>query len=152
MVVIACGVGAPSAWALGISVPATSVGQLRPGQTATSAPAAIVISGLLAEAWSLRVDDPAGASTDGHMLRSGACSLGVPSLGSPLNLAFSGGLLSTVIDQPQYDLDSASNPVVAHGTTPDAFAVVFSQPVAAGEALASGCSYSLTIRYTVSAG
>lgn len=152
MLVIACAMGAPGAHALGISIPATSVGQLKPGLTATSASAVIVVSGLPTEAWSLRVDDPAGASTDGHMLRSGGCSLGVASLGSRLHLALSGGLISTTIDRPQYDLDSASNPVVAHGTTPDAFSVVFSQAVGADEALASGCSYSVTIRYTVSAG
>jgi hypothetical protein len=130
---------APAA-ALGISVPAASVGSLKPGSTATSAAASIVITGLVTEAWTLRVDDPAGLSTDGHMLRSATCSLGVSSLSSRLHLAFSGGLVTTTIDRPAYDLDSLSNPVVAHGTTPDAFNVTFSQAVAASEALASGCA------------
>jgi hypothetical protein len=137
---------------LGISVPATTLSALKPGSTATSGSAQIIVSGLPLEAWSLRVDDPAGLATDGHLLRSNVCSLGVTSLASRLHLAFSGGLASTTIDRPQYDLDSASAPVVAHGTTPDAFNVSFSQAVGAGEALASGCAYSLTIRYTVSAG
>lgn len=156
MSVAACAVlgatGAPAAAALGISVPAASVGDLKPGTTATSAPALVVVSGNPLEAWSLRVDDPAGAATDGHMIRAAGCSLGVPSLASPLHLSLSGGLVSTVIDRPEYDLDSAVNPVVAHGTTPDSFNVVFSQTVGAAEALATGCVYSVTIRYTVSAG
>lgn len=151
VLVSACA-GVPSASALGISVPAMSVGNLKPGTTSTSSPGTIVVSGLALEAWSLRVDDPAGQSTDGHMLRSGACTLGVASLASPLHMAFSGGLGTTTFDRPSYDLDSASNPVVAHGSTPDSFSLTLSQAVGAGETLRSGCSYSLTIRYTVAAG
>lgn len=140
---------APSASALGISVPATTVGDLKPGTTATSAPVSVVVSGLPLEAWTLRVEDPNG---DGRMVRSNLCSLGVATLASPLSLAFSGGLLSTQFDLPTYVLDSAPNPVVARGSTPDTFEVRFSQAVAADEALASGCSYDVTLRYTVAAG
>src|SRR4051812_27435939 len=147
-----CALAAPGALALGISVPATSVGNLKPGTTSQSSQQNIVVSGLPTEGWSLRVDDPAGAATDGHMLRSNLCTLGVTSLASPLHLSFRGGLISTGIDRPEYDLDSLSNPVVAHGSTPDTFKVQFSQAVGASEALASGCGYSLTIRYTLSAG
>jgi hypothetical protein len=140
---------APAAWGLGISVPPASVGALKPGTTATSLPEAVVISGLPLEAWTLRVEDPDG---DGHMVRSGLCSLGTPSLLSPLHLSFANGLGSTVFDRPEYDLDSAANPVVAHGSAPDSFAVQFSQPVGGTEPLAAGCGYGLTIRYTVAAG
>lgn len=138
----------PSAWGLGISVPASSVGSLRPGITATSATETVVVSGAPLEAWTLRVEDPVGT---GRMVRSALCSLGVASLASPLHLSFSGGLVSTTFDRPEYDLDSAANPVVARGTTPDSFGVQFSQIVGATEALATGCSYSVTLRYTVAA-
>ena len=151
----ACAVAAASAApaaALGISVPAASVGSLRPGQTATSLPVAIVVTGLPLEAWTLRVEDPAGQPTDGRMLRSETCSLGVSSLADPLHLSFSGGLPSTDIVRPEYDLDSLSNPVVAQGSTPDTFNVQFSQEVGATEVLASGCAYSLSVRYTVAPG
>jgi hypothetical protein len=142
---------AGGAWALGISVPAASVGALAPGQTATSASTLITITGLATEAWAVRVDDPAGGATAGHMLRSAACTLGVSSLAHPLHMALSGGLPTTTIDRASYDVGTASNPVIAHGSTPDAFSVVFSQAVNANEVLKTGCVYSVTLRYTVAA-
>lgn len=148
---LACALAAlatPSAWALGISVPGASVGALRPGITATSPTATVVVSGLPLEAWTMRVEDPVGT---GRMVRSGLCSLGVASLASPLHLSFSGGLFTT-FDLAEYDLDSAANPVVAHGSKPDNFGLQFSQVVGDTEALASGCGYSVTLRYTVAAG
>lgn len=140
---------APAAAALGISVPAATLGGLSPGVTSTSPVMSIVVTGLLTESWSLRVADPTG---DGYMKRSAACSLGTATLASRLHLSFSGGLLSTTIDRPEYDLDSATNPVVARGTTPDTFNVQLSQAVGAAELLAAGCSYSVTIQYTVAPG
>jgi hypothetical protein len=85
------------------------------------------------------------------MLRAAACTLGVSSLANPLHMALSGGLPTTTIDRPSYDVGTASNPVIAHGSTPDAFSVVFSQAVNATEVMKTGCVYSVTLRYTVAA-
>lgn len=140
---------APPAGALGISVSAATLGGLKPGETSVSAQTPIVISGLLTESWSLRISDPVGS---GYLSRSGSCTLGTPSLASRLHLSFSGGLLTTTIDRPEYDLNSATNPVVARGTVPDTISVRFTQAVGASELLMAGCSYAVTVRYTVAAG
>jgi len=141
--------GASSAAALGINASAASVGTLSPGATATSAVSPVTVTGLATDAWALRVTDAATGATAGHMVRSGACTLGVASLANPLHLATSRTLATTTIDRPSYDLASAANPVIAHGSTPDVVNITYSQAVGAAESLATGCTYSVTLTFTV---
>jgi hypothetical protein len=140
-------VWAVPASALGISLSAASVGTLSPGTTATSAVSPIIVTGLVTDSWALRVS----ASNTGHMTRSVGCTQGVTSLASPLHMATTRTLVTTTIDLASYDLGSQSNPVIAHGSTPDTVNVTYSQPVASSETLVTGCAYTVTLTYTVAA-
>ncbi|MDX6665087.1 MAG: hypothetical protein QOG68_1293 [Solirubrobacteraceae bacterium] len=144
VVVLIC--AAPAA-GLGINLSAASVGTLAPGTTATGASAPIVVTGLLTDAWALRVS----ASGSGHMARSGICNQGVGSLAAPLHMDTTRVLVTTTVDRPSYDLGSIANPVIAHGSTPDTVNVVYSQAVGSSELLVAGCVYSVTLTFTVAA-
>jgi hypothetical protein len=145
---------ATSRAALSLSVPGASVGTLATGTTATSPASSIQILGLPTDAWALRVDTATTGPTAGDMTRdlsTAPCDQGVDHFATPLRLTFSGALPTTTIDRPQYDLGTASAPVVAHGTTPDTVTVVYAQTVLATEAIRAGCGYSVTVRYTLAA-
>ena len=140
------------AQALAINVQPVTLGTLVPGQTTVSPAGSVVVTGALLTSWTLRVDDGTGSSTPGHLVRAGAagaCASSAASLASPLHISTAGPLPSTVVDRPEYDLASLSNPVIAHGTLADTLTVRFSQAVGSGEQLAPGCSYSATVVYTV---
>jgi hypothetical protein len=137
---------AAPASALGISLSAASVGTLAPGTTATGPVSTVTVSGLPTDPWALRAD----ATNSGRMTRSGLCGQGVTTLASRLHMAVTRTLATTTIDRPSYDVGSAANPVIAHGSTPDTVNVVYSQAVAASELLVTGCSYSVTLTFTVS--
>jgi hypothetical protein len=147
---------APSAHALGVAVPSsTSVGTLRLGQTATSPPAVISVTAGALETWSLRVDDAsAGSPTPGRMRSGGgpACSGATDALASRVHLSSSAGLPTTTVDRPELDLASVANAQIAHGSVGDVLNVVFSQPVGSAEQLRVGCTYSVSIQWTIVSG
>lgn len=138
-----------SASALGISVSSTAaLGSLLPGQTASSGTVTVAVTGVLAP-WALSVT-PAATATPGHLRPTGGtCTGSTNALNHPLNMATTRGLPTTTVDRASYDLASGSVQI-AHGTAADTLSVVYSQPVDVNEAIATGCSYGLTITYTVS--
>lgn len=135
--------------ALGISLPGSAtLSGLVPGQTATATGLGVTVSGVVLP-WSLSVQAESSA-TPGHMRAAATgCSSSETYLQSPLHATASAVLGTTTIRAPSFDLGSSSV-LVAQGTVADVVTMGYSQPVATTEALQTGCSYSITLTFTVS--
>ena len=150
LVAVAAVAAAPApAHALGIAVTSTAaLGTLLPGSTAMSGPVTVAVSGVLAP-WSMSVA-PSATATPGHLRQvAGTCTGSTTSLNAALHMDTTRGLVSTTVDRASYDL-AAGSTQIAHGTLADTLTVTFSQVVGSSEAISTGCSYGLTVTYTVS--
>ncbi len=128
---------------LGFSVPVSGLA-LKPGGTSTAKGAVIVDT--TAGGWTLSAVDASGSAHPGHLVRSGQCDLGVPYLTDPLYVQASPVGGQSFGSAPL----SASATALASGGASASVNLDFSQSVGSGEALATGCSYALTISLTLS--
>jgi hypothetical protein len=147
--VLAAPSAASAQLSLGVTVPASAMADLAPGQTGTSSSVFAVTS---LGSWYLKARG-ASSPTPGHMRRllDATCTEGDgdPHLGSPL----------TVHAEPLSGISfgplamSASDATLARGTSlATTVNVAYTQPVAAAQRMKAGCVYSITIVYTLTAG
>lgn len=148
---------APAPALLGIAV-STSPGALAPfapGSTATTSGILTVSSSGILSPWTLKISDTSPTSpAPGHLVRSAACSVGVPYLAQPLAVRATPPTGSGYSASGWQNLSSA--PVTVAGGPSSLTGIVslvgvdFSQVIGASETLRQGCGYSVTVTFTVS--
>jgi hypothetical protein len=134
---------------LGVTVPASAMVNIGPGQTGTSASVLAVTS---LGSWYLKARG-ASSPTPGHMRRLLAATCtegdGDPHLGSPLSVHARPVVGVSMGPQSM----SASDVTLASGTAlADTINVDYAQPVAATQRMKAGCVYSVTVVYTLTSG
>jgi hypothetical protein len=134
---------------LAISVPTVSLPTLTFG-TVSSTPGTITVTSL-ATPWELRVND-ANASTSptpGRMRRGGTCSTGESALINPLTVTAS-NVLNATINRSSYGLETAADPLIAHGSTSASLTVGYQQTLSTSDSLAALCTYSVSVIWSIS--
>lgn len=142
---------------IGVSTPASAWSLFQPGSTATSSGALLLTS--TDPNWTLTAQDAGAAATAGHPLAASAnplCAGSEASAGSSAaSVKVTGitGIDSTVAGA--FHAIGASPVVVAQPAT-SALPVAavtgltsYSLPIGAGETIATGCPYSMTVTYTL---
>lgn len=143
--------GAPPAAGLsiGVGTPPGPLTPFQPGATARASGTLVVASPLAS--WTLTaVDGTPGTATPGRLQRSALCSGGVPYLAQPLTVTAT-ALLGGATSAGGRALGAVP---VSLATGPATLATTlttsFTQAIGAAETLVSGCSYSVTVTYTLS--
>lgn len=141
---------------LGISLPtAVTLPGLAPGSTSTAAPFTVAVVSALGP-WTLTVDDANRSLGTAGRMRAGqtsACQGSAPALANPLHLATVALGTNATVDRSSYDLGTLANAQIAHGSallvSTNAVSVTVSQSVGAMEQLTGGCTYSVTLTWTI---
>jgi hypothetical protein len=101
-------------------------------------------------AWTLTAADSNTGANAGHLVRGASCSQGASTLAQPLSM--------TVSPVPTFTTASSSGPVslgasgqtVATGTGSGVANTNYSQVIGSSEQLLVGCTYSVTVAFTLS--
>jgi hypothetical protein len=145
---------APAPALLGISV-STAPGLLTPfapGSTATTSGVLTVSGSGILSPWTLTISDTSsGSPAPGHLVRSSACTLGVPYLAQPLAIKATPPAGAGYTSTGSQNL-SATPVMVATGPASlvSLVTVDFRQVIGVTEALRQGCGYSVSVTFTVS--
>lgn len=148
---------APAPALLGIAV-STSPGALTPfapGSTAATSGVLTVSSSGVLSPWTLKISDTSSTSpAPGHLVRSPACTIGVPYLAQPLAVKATPPTGTGYSSSGWQNLSStpvtvASGPSSLTGIV-SLVGVGFSQVIGASETLRQGCGYTVTVTFTVS--
>lgn len=138
------GAAAPPAQALSLSASPVTL-SLQPGATATGT--GTIVATTLSGSWTLQAAD--SGTGQGHMITS--CGQGDATLVDPLQLqatglvtgATSAGVIS--LSGTNQTVASATNALLS-GTT---LTIGYSQVIPSNEVLSAGCSYGLTVTFTL---
>jgi hypothetical protein len=142
--ILSIAVAAPSASALSLSASPVTL-SLQPGATATGV--GTIIASTLNANWTLQAED--SGTGQGHMITS--CGKGDATLAKPLQLqatglltgATSAGVVS--LSGANQTVASATNALLSNTT----LTITYSQPIPSTEVLSVGCSYGITVTFTL---
>jgi hypothetical protein len=136
----------PTTLSLAVTTPAGALSPFKPGATGTSVGLLTAVS---PSSWTLQVSDTSATSpAPGHLLRQ-SCSTGVASLAQALKVTATPAV-GTGTSNGQKSISATAQTVATGPAGTSAVTVSYSQTVGAGEAIPTGCTYQMTVTYTLS--